>query len=192
MGIRKGWALCGAREKHCFISHAVSSHPLLELQTLRLSMRSSAHHQDQPLDSIQKKLCIFPFLSTCLFSLLFLPSPLLHMPPSPLIRRQEPFLPFIISLTSPEDEDRASGGTCDHPAYFFVTQRSLLTTSLWVSFLILHMQMIWERWEGGPFGFNAPSFLTSSSLLIVFFSLGWEGVVCLAEARWEILGMGSH
>lgn len=55
MGIRKGWALCGAREKHCFISHAVSSHPLLELQTLRLSMRSSAHHQDLPLDSIQKK-----------------------------------------------------------------------------------------------------------------------------------------
>lgn len=54
MGIRKGWALCGAREERCFISHAVSSHPLLELQTLGLSTLSSPHHQDLPLDSIQK------------------------------------------------------------------------------------------------------------------------------------------
>lgn len=54
MGIRKGWALCGAGEQRCFISHAVSSHPLLELQTLGLSTLSSPHHQDLPLDSIQR------------------------------------------------------------------------------------------------------------------------------------------
>lgn len=55
MGIRKGRVLCGVREERCFISHAVSSHPLLELQTLGLSTLSSPHHQDLPLDFIQKK-----------------------------------------------------------------------------------------------------------------------------------------
>ncbi len=89
MGIRKGWALCGAREERCFISHAVSSHPLLELQTLGLSTRSSPHHQDLPLDSIQKNshtasfppplpLCIFSFpiyfiIVFCLFVCLVFP-----------------------------------------------------------------------------------------------------------------------
>lgn len=71
MGIRKGWALCGAREKRCFISHAVSSHPLLELQTLGLFTLASPHHQDLPLDFIQKKkkkklLSLFPSTSTSL------------------------------------------------------------------------------------------------------------------------------
>lgn len=92
MGIRKGWALCGAREKRCFISHAVSSHPLLELQTLGLFTLFSPHHQDPSLDSIQKKIksSLHPFLSA--FSS-FLSPPLLYLPPPPLslITRRELF-----------------------------------------------------------------------------------------------------
>lgn len=91
MGIRKGWALCGAREERCFISHAVSSHPLLELQTLGLSTLSSPHHQDLPLDSIQKKISFHPSTPTSLLylfcqSFLFLSSPLLYLSPgTPII-----------------------------------------------------------------------------------------------------------
>lgn len=90
MGIRKGWALCGAGERRCFISHAVSSHPLLELQTPGLLALSSAHHQDLPLDSIQKKererekkpSSLFPSAPYLSFFHLFFPFfPLL--PPSP-------------------------------------------------------------------------------------------------------------
>lgn len=167
MGIRKGWALCGAREKRCFISHAVSSHPLLELQTLGLFTLASPHHQDLPLDSIQKKqkkqnsnLPSFPPPLPLWFFFL----PLLHLPPPHSIADKKTgtlwwLIPFIICLSRPEDEERHSwpdsGGTHGQGAhlfffflFFLLPQLSLLTVSLWISFLILHMQMIWDGGEG--------------------------------------------
>lgn len=89
MGIRKGWALSGAREKRCFISHAVSSHPLLELQTPGLSSLSP-QHQDLPLDSVQKRKispdCLFFYCSFFLFLFFFFVFPITSsstFPPHP-------------------------------------------------------------------------------------------------------------
>lgn len=112
MGIRKGRVLCGVREERCFISHAVSSHPLLELQTLGLSTLSSPHHQDLPLDFIQKKkekkrktshLPLFPPplpLSFFSFAYLFFPSFWLHHLP-PLL--PPPFFSFLFLLFRSQD-----------------------------------------------------------------------------------------
>lgn len=176
MGIRKGWALCGVREERCFIRHAVSSHPLLELQTLGLSTLSS-HHQDLPLDSVQKKKkkiispkSLHPYLLDIFSSLFLKSSLLLHLPPAchPHLHRssedRNSSVAFIISFTFQEDEERKSqadcGGTCGQGAYTsspcllssslffsFCSFSSLLTASLWISLLILHIQMIWEGRE---------------------------------------------
>lgn len=119
MGIRKGWALCGARKERCLISHAVSSHPLLELQTLGLSTLSSPHHQDLPLDSIQKnpstpQTSFHPPLSACSFFFFFCPFFVFTLT-SPATSYSHPdcfqkmgtlwwLISFITFFTFPEDE----------------------------------------------------------------------------------------
>lgn len=191
MGIRKGWALCGAREKHCFISHAVSSHPLLELQTLGLFTLFSPHHQDLSLDSIQKKKKIFPlslhpFLSA--FSS-FLSPPLFYLPPPPLslITRRELFggqfhLSFL-SLFLERKREKADPilevlMVREHTSFrcrlFFVPQLSLLTASLWISFLILQMQMMCVCVWGGP----PPPYSSSS---VPWAEQEWSGQLKHAE-----------
>lgn len=101
------------REERCFISHAVSSHPLLELQTLGLSTLSSPHHQDLPLDSIQKKKTfphsLRPYLSAFFSFAFFFPYYFTcHLPLPPPLRAFVAFqktgtlwwlISFIISLT---------------------------------------------------------------------------------------------
>lgn len=170
MGIRKGWALCGAGERRRFISHAVSSHPLLELQTPGLLALSSAHHQDLLLDSIQKKKKnpppfspLHPYLSLFFFSSFFFffrcSLPRLPPPSRLLTGRRELFwrpLPFV-SLAGRGRDRRfrqvlvVVGGqrtAFSSPTPVFLSllkeipQPSLLTASLWISLLILHMQII--------------------------------------------------
>lgn len=177
MGIRKGRVLCGVREERCFISHAVSSHPLLELQTLGLSTLSSPHHQDLPLDFIQKKkkkkrktshLPLFPpplplsfFSFAYLFFSLFSYITCLrccHHLFFLLFRSQDLvvaiFLPVTVIFPKMKLKTTKSKVTrflqtfvvtplfLLPPFLFFVLQLSHLTTSLWISFLILNMQMI--------------------------------------------------
>jgi len=140
MGIRKGWALCGAREERCFISHAVSSHPLLELQTLGLSTLSSPHHQDLPLDSIQKKnsylpsfppplpLCVCPFF---LFVFPMTSTATFHLPHPHRFQKTGTLWWLILCITSftfPEDEDRKtwpnSGSICGQRAHLYASAYS--------------------------------------------------------------------
>lgn len=216
MGIRKGWALCGAREKHCFISHAVSSHPLLELQTLGLFTLFSPHHQDLSLDSIQfkkkkkKNLPSFPPpLPLCFFfnfvSTITLPAT------STLVTNNKTGtlwwpIPFIISLTFLWEEKRKSwpdsGGARGQGAHFFFATYFLLSSFFFCSLALppdcLSVDIIPDSADandvggdvrGGGDGGGSSS---SSSLLVFFCSLGRAGVVWPAEARWEITGMGSH
>lgn len=77
MGIRKGWALCGVREESCFISHAVLSHPFLELQTGTLhsllfspSWPAIGFHSEKPSPSLHPAtpyFCIFSFANFFFF-----------------------------------------------------------------------------------------------------------------------------
>lgn len=178
MGIRKGRVLCGVREERCFISHAVSSHPLLELQTLGLSTLSSPHNQDLPLDFIQKKkkkkrktshLPLFPpplplsfFSFAYLFFSLFSYITCLRCCHHPffflLFRSQDLVVAIFLPVTVifPEMKLKTTKSKVTRflqtfvvtplfllpPFLFFVLQLSHLTTSLWISFLILNMQMI--------------------------------------------------
>lgn len=177
MGIRKGRVLCGVREERCFISHAVSSHPLLELQTLGLSTLSSPHHQDLPLDFIQKKkkkkrktshLPLFPpplplsfFSFAYLFFLFLVTSPASAAATTLfflLFRSQDLVVAIFLPVTVifPEMKLKTTKSKVTRflqtfvvtplfllpPFLFFVLQLSHLTTSLWISFLILNMQMI--------------------------------------------------
>lgn len=175
MGIRKGRVLCGVREERCFISHAVSSHPLLELQTLGLSTLSSPHHQDLPLDFIQKKkkkkrktshLPLFPpplaFSLLLIFFFLFLVTSPASAAATTLFfcfleARILWWLFFLpVTVIFPEMKLKTTKSKVTRflqtfvvtplfllpPFLFFVLQLSHLTTSLWISFLILNMQMI--------------------------------------------------
>lgn len=95
------------------------------------------------------------------------------MTPSPR-RRQEPLLPFIIPLAFPGDEDGASGGSCHHPASFFLSNLSLLTASVDIASAHANDE---ERGVGGAFGFSPPASSSSSSSssfssLIIFFFPG--------------------
>lgn len=177
MGIRKGRVLCGVREERCFISHAVSSHPLLELQTPGLSTLSSPHHQDLPLDFIQKKkkkkgkppifpYSLRPYLSAFSLLLIFFFLFLVTSPASAaattlfflLFRSQDLVVAIFLPVTVifPEMKLKTTKSKVTRflqtfvvtplfllpPFLFFVLQLSHLTTSLWISFLILNMQMI--------------------------------------------------
>lgn len=111
----------------------------------------------------KNKTPIFP-LSLHLYLSDFFFLPLLHLPPPHSIADKKTgtlwwLIPFIICLSRPEDEERHSwpdsGGTHGQGAhlfffflFFLLPQLSLLTVSLWISFLILHMQMIWDGGEG--------------------------------------------
>ena len=162
MGIRKGWALSGARESRCFISHAVSSHPLLEQQTEALHAR----RQDLPLDAIQTKKKL-P-LST---SLLVTPSSK---------GRQDPFFHLSSpSLFPAMKTERLDVLVITLPT-FFVFKLSLLTAS--VDIISAHANDE-DRGGGGGIRIHPPSSSSSSSSLIIFFSLGAEGVVCPAETQ---------
>lgn len=168
MGIRKGWALSGARASRCLISHAVSSHPLLEQQT-------EALHAGPPLAARTGRW--MPFTGKKKKH----PHPSLHLSARDSIaeRTTGALLSFITSLAPPAPEDGAPGGTRHHPAYFFflfLFKLSLLTAS--VDIISTHAN---DEDRGGGGIWIHPS--SSSSSLIIFFSLGAEGVVCPAETQ---------
>lgn len=109
------------------------------------------------------------------------PHPSLHLSARDSIaeRTTGALLPFITSLAPPAPEDGAPGGTRHHPAYFFfffLFKLSLLTAS--VDIISTHAN---DEDRGGGGIWIHPS--SSSSSLIIFFSLGAEGVVCPAETQ---------
>lgn len=219
MGIRKGWALCGAREERCFISHAVSSHPLLELQTLGLSTLSSPHYQDLPLDSIQKNsLWLSSLIPTAPTSLLFSFEFFFclshyftcHLPPPPSLLSEDGnslvtnlIYHFFYFCWRWRQEKRESiletfvvKEHTSFPAYSFLFSFSFFVLSSspsWLSLWGYHSWFCTCKWYvKGGYCVWIPCPLLLLLLVFFFFSLGGAGVGWRTEARWEITGMGSH
>lgn len=69
-------------------------------------------------------------------------------------------------------------------SFFFVPQLSLLTASLWISFLILHMQMIWEGGEGVRLDSMPPPPPPYSSSSFPWAEQEWSGEPKHAEKSW--------
>lgn len=208
MGIRKGWVLCGVRVERCLISHAVSSHPLLELQTLH-SLLTSPTGPAFWISFKKKKNFSFSSLHHKSFGIFFFFLILWrHSPPSAsLLTRQELFRGNLEFFSLQHQKKKNSGQRRDLFFFFFLSS-TLPPDCLSVEVIpdFVHANEMGGSGGGGggaayvwihpltqPHSPFPPAPLSCFFLFVFFFfSLGGADVGRWAEARWEILGMGSH